>query len=138
MEVDTPKKAETQLSSFWAGGLLAVSLVIFQGFLSQKHLDMPALISVSTLALAMPILAYKILADSLRVRKYNTRVQSLPQANASIRTPSFELILFVIGVFSALVGIGAAFLRIYWIAAVIYSVCTLALLIITFFSHVRT
>jgi len=134
----TPKKAETPPSSLWAGGLLAVSLVIFQGFLSVKCLDTTALISVFTLAFAMPILAYKILIDMLRVRKYNAKAQSMQQATVSVKTPYPELFLFIIGVFSALVGIGSAFLHIHWIAAIIFSACTLALLVIALLFHLRT
>jgi hypothetical protein len=136
METEHLHTVQMPPSSLWAGGLLAFSLVIFQGFLSQQCLDLPALISVFTLALAMPILAYKILADTVRVRRYNVRTQ-IPHRTA-LRTPYPELIIFIIGVFAALVGVGAAFWHIHWASAIIFLACTGALLIGTYFFHVRT
>jgi hypothetical protein len=137
VETDIFEKAETPLSSIWAGGLIGVSLIILQGFLSLSRLDQAAFISVLTLALAIPILAYKILADTLRVRKHNTISHLSHRHTHSLKTPYPELFLFSLGILLTIIGISAAFWHIHWIPALMFSVCTLLLLVITYFLHVR-
>src|SRR5690348_11263081 len=117
MEAETKKReAETLASSIWAGGLLAISLVLLQCFLplNGSDVDQASLVSVCSLALAIPILTYKIVINTLRERKYRIKVTSLYRQN---RTPYPELFFFLIGVISVLVGITAAFFHIHWIAA---------------------
>jgi hypothetical protein len=137
VETDAFEKAETPPSSIWAGGLIGVSLIVLQGFLSLPSLDRAAFISVLTLALAIPILTYKILADTLRVRKYNNRGHPSHRHTHSLKTPYPELLLFSLGVLLAITGISAAFWHIHWIPALIFSACTLILLVVTYFLHIR-
>ena len=137
MQTNAFEKAETPLSSIWAGGLIGVSLIILQGFLSLPSLDYAAFISVLTLALAIPILAYKILADTLRVRKHNTQARSSHHSTHPFKTPYPELLLFSLGVLLAIIGISAAFWHIHWIPALIFSTSTLLLLVVTYFLHVH-
>ena len=114
-------------SSLWAGGLLTVSLIILQSFLSidKDKLDILAVFSVCLFALAIPILVYKILINILRQQRYDTRTQSVHRAVASLKTPFLELVFFILGAFSALAGIALALWRIHWIAMLIFSVSTI-------------
>jgi hypothetical protein len=122
---------EVLASNIWAGGLLAVSLVILQCFLplNRSDVDLASLVSVCSLALAIPILTYKIVINTLRERKHKVRVTSAHQHN---RTPYPELLFFIIGVLSVLIGTTAAFFHIHWIAAIIFAVCTIVGLIAYF------
>jgi hypothetical protein len=113
---------ETPTSSIWAGGLLAVSLVILQCFLplNATDLDRASYASIFALAFAIPALSYKIVMNILRERKQGAKGQ--PRRYPKV--PFLESSSFMIGVLSALVGIATAFYHIHQIAALIFSVCT--------------
>jgi hypothetical protein len=123
MSADPQTKNETPSSSIWAGGLLALSLIIFQGFLAPDItcLDIASLVSISALALAIPMLSYKIFINTLRERKRSTRVQPSSRHN---RSPHSERFFFVGGSIAALIGTAAAFYHMQPITAVIFSICT--------------
>jgi hypothetical protein len=118
--MQTPR--ETPTSSIWAGGLLAVSLVVLQCFLPLKatDLDQASLASLFALALAIPALSYKIVMNILRERKQDVRVP----LRRYPKIPFVEAFSFIIGALSAFVGIAAAFFHIHLIAGIIFSVCT--------------
>jgi hypothetical protein len=128
MSADPQTKNETPSSSIWAGGLLALSLIIFQSFLAPDItcLDIASLVSISALALAIPMLSYKIFINTLRERKRSSRVQPSNRHNKSSHSERF---FFVCGSIAALVSTAAAFYHIHWITAVIFSACTITVFI---------
>lgn len=110
-------ESESPLSTLGAGGLLAISLVILQGLLALYPLDIPASISVYTLSFSIPILACKILINTMRSR----RIKNNPQViNQSTNTPMSETFFFFIGIITTIIGIVAALWHSNCIAAVIF------------------
>jgi hypothetical protein len=87
----------THPSDLWSGALIAIGLVILQGFFSLSPLDSAALVSVVAFAAAIPILSCNILTNFLRRRQRHKRAES-----------TWEILFYVIGILAALVGIGAA------------------------------
>jgi hypothetical protein len=100
-----------EMQDVYAGGLIAISLVILQGFLGLTSLDIPALISVIAFSAALPLLSGLLVLGFIE-RRY---------AYGSPRTlvASLVRILFILGIILSFVGIGAAIWHMSWIAGVI-------------------
>ncbi len=97
-------------SSLWAGGLIGVSVLMLQSFLTVRPLDTAAFISVFAFALALPILSCNVLMNLRR--------------EVGARTPIREILLYSLGIIASLTGLAFAFLHICWIAFVVFLVST--------------
>jgi hypothetical protein len=104
-------KYALEVQDVYAGGLIAISLVILQGFIGLSSLDNAALISIIAFAAALPLLS-GILVIGIIENKY---------AYGSPRTTIASLvrILFILGIILSLVGIEAAIWHASWIAGVV-------------------
>lgn len=103
-------QSNTPQSSIWAGGLIAIGLIIFQGFLSLSPLDPAAFVSVFAFAIAIPILACNLL---LNFKRAGTK-------DATLKATNHEIIFYLVGMLAALIGIVAAFWHICKIAAILF------------------
>jgi hypothetical protein len=103
------------------GGLIAISLIILQDYVSSDKLDIPAYISMLALAISLPLLSGHILLNAIIIKhKFilaNKKYASL-------------MILYFIGSFCAVVGVAAAIWHVLWIAALIFVVITAAYFIL--------
>lgn len=100
----------THISSIYAGGLIAIGLIILQGFLSLSTLDVAAFIAVFAFAFSIPILSCNIIINFAR-------------RGTTIEPSKYEVLLFYVpGAVVSLIGIVATFWHICWVAAVIFSV----------------
>jgi TM2 domain-containing membrane protein YozV len=106
-------KYALEVQDVYAGGLIAISLVILQGFigLSPVDLDNAALISIIAFAAALPLLS-GILVIGIIENKYS---YGSPRTTIA----SLVRILFILGIVLSLVGIEAAIWHIFWIAGVV-------------------
>jgi len=103
-----------QLHDLYAGGLLVISLVILQAFLSLTPLDLTAVISVVAFSIAIPLLA-GILVVNVIENKY-------PYSSPHLWTSKLVDILIVVGILADLVGIGAAFWHTSRIAGITFTI----------------
>jgi uncharacterized membrane protein len=92
------------------GGLIGISLIILQDFISSGALDLSALISVIAFAVAVPLLAMGILIDDIT------------KPHQSINLSMDYNIVFFGGLGGAIVGAAAAFWHISWIAGIVFLV----------------
>ena len=96
------------------GGLIAISLIIVQDFISSGVFnsptkpDIPALISVLSFAVALPLLAAHVLITSEDASRHYALDESLGLKVA-----------YWLGIIGALTGIVTAFMHIYWIAGLV-------------------
>jgi hypothetical protein len=100
------------LSNFYAGGLIAVDLVILQAFLSIGALNPTQFISVTAFAIALPFLA-GILTINMIEHYYPFR----PQKSKAVH---FVQILFIAGIAADIIGVDAALWSILWIVGVAF------------------
>jgi hypothetical protein len=93
-------------------GLIAIAVVMVQGFLEASSLDAPARVSIVAFAVAIPLLAALVLVN--RQEAFRGR-----------RTTSVSVTLTrVIAQLAALVGLVAAFWDITWVAGVTFLVAS--------------
>ena len=106
-------KYALEVQDVYAGGLIAISLVILQGFigLSRVDLDNAALISIIAFSAALPLLS-GILVIGIIENKYS---YGSPRTTIA----SLVRILFILGIVLSLVGIEAAIWHTFWIAGVV-------------------
>ena len=106
-------KYALEVQDVYAGGLIAISLVILQGFigLSPADLDNAALISIIAFSAALPLLS-GILVIGIIENKYS---YGSPRTTIA----SLVRILFILGIVLSLVGIEAAIWHTFWIAGVV-------------------
>ncbi len=104
-------KYALEVQDVYAGGLIAISLVILQGFIGLASLDTAALISMIAFSAALPLLS-GLLVIGIIERRY---------AYGSPRTLVAYLvrILFILGIGLSFVGIRAAIWHSSWIAGVV-------------------
>lgn len=88
------------LHNLYAGGLIAISLVIIQDFLNANHLDTPAFLSVLALAIALPLLSGTFVLNV---------VEQKFKKGPSRTIIKIEHITFTLSVITDVFGIGAAF-----------------------------
>jgi hypothetical protein len=100
----------THPSDLWSGALIAIGLVILQGFFSLSSLDLAALVSVVAFAAAIPILSCNVLTNFLRRRQRQKYTESV-----------WEILFYTLGILAALVGIGAAFWHLSVISAYVFA-----------------
>ena len=94
------------------GGLIAIAVVMVQGFLEASSLDAPAKVSIIAFAVAIPLLAALVLVN--RQEAFRGR-----------RTTSVSVTLArVIAQLAALIGLVAAFWDITWVAGVTFLVAS--------------
>lgn len=95
------------------GGLIAIAVVMLQGFLEASSLDTPAKVGTIAFAVAIPLLAALVLVNLQEVfRGRRTRSASVTLAR-------------VIAQLAAFVGLVAAFWDITWVAGVTFLVASL-------------
>jgi hypothetical protein len=99
-------------SEVWSGGLIAIGLIILQDFLSLNQPDRAVYISIFAFAIAIPILACNLLVNF-------SRRGSIERASVP------EILFYLLGIFTALIGIAAAFWHTCWIAALVFSASSL-------------
>lgn len=104
----------THPSDIWSGALIAVGLVILQGFFSTNTLDPAATVSVFAFAVAIPILSCNLLTNVLRRRHRKKTEES-----------GWEILFYIAGVVAASVGIGAAFWHTSMMSALVFILSSL-------------
>jgi hypothetical protein len=107
-------KHAIRLHTLYAGGLIAVSLIMLQGFLGLGKLDIPAFISVLAFAAAIPLLA-GILVINVIERRY-------PYSSPGSKSVKIVENFFYLGILIDLVGIASTFWHISFIAGIIFIV----------------
>jgi amino acid transporter len=107
VEHESVLEYQKRIWNIYNAGLIAISIVVLQVFLSGGNLDGPAIISVCSLATAVPILAGCTLFVSFAAKK------------SDLNNRWFNP-LFAIGASSALIGIAAALFHVSWIACVLF------------------
>lgn len=100
------------LSNLYAGGLLVVSLIILQDFITLRTPDPASFISVLAFSVALPFLA-GVLVVNVVESKY-------PYGSSHWVIGRLVHIVFALGVLIALVGVAAAFWHVSWIAGVVF------------------
>lgn len=101
-----------ELHRLYAGGLIVISLIILQGFLNLGNLNPSALVSILAFALALPLLSATPILDVVE-----RRFRVGPRRTAITRSVH---VAFMLGVVVDLVGVGAAFWHLTWIAGVTF------------------
>ncbi len=89
------------------GGLIGISLLITQAFISLGKYDIPATISIFAFSIAIPFLACNVIA---------THVLASDNKNPETRGTDF---LFWAGIIASVIGIDATFWHVSWIAGVL-------------------
>jgi hypothetical protein len=103
-----------RLHSLYAGGLLAISLIILQDFLGLGKLDLAALVSVVAFAAAIPLLSGMLVANVVQSKyRYSPALSRAPRVVESA---------FYLGILFDCLGIGAAFWHASVIAAIVFMV----------------
>lgn len=101
-----------RLHTLYAGGLIAISLIVIQVFIGLGKLDMPALISVLAFASAIPLLSGMLVVNVVE-SKYQF---SSPHSKIAKIVESS----FYIGILINFVGIAAAFWHVWSIAGIVF------------------
>jgi hypothetical protein len=101
------KEEYTRQSSAIQAGLITMGVIIFQALIGTGATDIPALISLWSFALAMPLLAALVMLN-LRQAKYRYATY-----------PYYLTFAYVVEEFGAFVGIVGAFWHVSWIAGVL-------------------
>lgn len=109
-QVERPKESEENiaLSNIACGGLIAIGLVMLQAFIALTSLDSAEFISVLAFAIAIPLLTGRILQNFLVKLSKKDRV-ALGCSNT-----------YYLGTLAALVGIGAAFWHVSYVAGIVF------------------
>lgn len=111
-----------RVSNLVNGGLIAIGIVILQDFIALDHFDIPAFVSLLAFAFAIPLLAGHSLFRLL-----------LSQVNYYVEMIWFRILFDYtrfIGLFCGWVGVVSAFWYASWIAGLIFSVTSVAFLLI--------
>lgn len=103
-----------QPSDLWSGALIGIGIVILQGFFSSNSVDKPALVSVFAFAIAIPILSCNLLTNFIR------------RSNKKPSESIWEILFYVVGIFAALTGIGAAFWHVCRFATLVFALSSAA------------
>jgi hypothetical protein len=109
-------KYALEVQDVYAGGLIAISLVILQGFIGLTPLDTMALISMIAFSAALPLLS-GLLVIGIIERKYT-------YGSPRTLVASLVRILFILGIALSFVGIGAAIWHVSWIAGIVSTIST--------------
>lgn len=104
------KAAWVRQDNLTYGGLIAIGTVIIQPFLTVSSLDLTAMIAVISFAIALPHLAVMVLIEDWPSPEGYPSLRLLPSIAKSL------------GLTFSMIGIGAAFWHISWIAGVVVSV----------------
>ncbi|WP_069167734.1 hypothetical protein [Nocardia altamirensis] len=105
----TPAEKQTwaKQNNLMYGGLIAVGVVILQGFLTAAPLDVSGMISVVAFAIALPLLAVLIMLGELH------KADSGPGPNLTDEVAKGVALL------ASMTGVVAAFWHIDWLAGVV-------------------
>lgn len=117
---ETASSYARDLHRVYAGGLILVSFIILQDFLNLRTLDTAALISVLAFSIALPLLSATLVLDVVE-RRY-------PYAPRNTAVTWAVHAAFVLGIFAALTGLGAAF----WHPGTLTGITFLCSLFVTF------
>lgn len=127
-KADEKYKWQIQLENITSGGLIAISLVILQTFVSATSLDILLLIATCSFSIAIPILAGKLFLNFI----LSTHDYYLPSFRHGILRGSI-----VIGCLFAMIGIIATLWHISWIAALLFLASTILMYVLgaLYFPH---
>jgi len=109
------------LHDLYAGGLILISLVILQDFLNLKPLDRAAFLAILAFSIALPLLSGTLVLTV--VEKKFTKGPS----RIIIR---IEQMVFLLGIITDVIGIGAAFWHASFIAGIAFIVSVAITLIV--------
>ena len=107
-------KYAIRLHTVYAGGLIAISLIILQDFIGLGKLDPSALVSVVAFAAAIPLLSGMLVANVIQSRYLYSPTLS--------RAPRVVESSFYLGILVDLIGISAAFWHASLIAGIVFIV----------------
>ncbi len=111
-----------KLHNLYAGGLIIISLVILQDFLSANPLDRPAFLAVLAFSIALPMLSGTLVLNVVEERfKYGPAKSPIAQIVRYV---------FLASILLDLAGIAAAFWHASWITGLVFIVSQLAALTI--------
>ena len=98
------------------GGLITVSLIIMQNFLSSGILDVPMLISILSFVIGIPLLACYILFLQTQLNKGFVLISNLQKTIVYLQW---------LGVFATIVGIASTLWHVLWIAAILFLITSI-------------
>ena len=101
-----------KLHNLYAGGLIAISLIILQDFLNVRSLDTPAFIAVLLFSIALPFLSGVIVLDVVE--------QRFTLGPARALTSKVVHIAFFLSIVTDLGAIAAAIWHASWICGVVF------------------
>lgn len=110
-----------KLYNLYAGGLIIISLVILQDFLSANPLDRPAFLAVLAFSIALPLLSGTLVLNVVERYKYGPSKSLIAQIVRYV---------FLASILLDLAGIAAAFWHASWITGLVFIVSQLAALTI--------
>ncbi len=105
----------------YSTGLIAISLIILQDFISTGVSDIPIFISLIAFSIALPLLVGAVILYRVQV-EYGYHSYSVRYVIAVVTS--------VLGLFCALIGIDATFWHISWIAGIVFLVVTIVTFLI--------
>lgn len=101
------------------GGLVGISPIILQSFLSLEKLDIPQFISLLAFSIALPLLPVCLLTVSMR------NIDRGDNYPGDIKDWNWKAVLYFImfdfGLATTFIGVAAAVWHLSWIAAVVFS-----------------
>jgi hypothetical protein len=112
MKMNEPEKIKSNNIILVSTGLIAISLIILQDYISTGVSDTPVLISLIAFSIALPLLAGAIMLHKLHISdEYYTDLS--------------PTIPFWVGALCAFIGIDAALWHASWIAGVLFFVVSI-------------
>ena len=97
------------LSNLILGGLVAISLIIFQDLISSSNLDIPTRVSIIAFAIAIPMIVFSLL------------IRQVPRSETrNGKTYNSMNIVTLIGIISDIVGVTATFFHVMLAAGIVF------------------
>jgi hypothetical protein len=122
MKKQQSKEPVLRLYNLYIGGLMALILVVLQAVLGLDKPDIWVTASVSTFAIALPLLGGVLIVNLVEERYPYGRTRS-----ASARCLN---ICFILGIVTTFTGLDASFWHISWLAGVLFLVTLLVTAIV--------
>ena len=108
------ERLTVNVTSFMFGGLIFISLIILQNFISSEAHDITVLISLSCLSLALPVLAGGLVVNYVGK-------ELAPEG----KTPTWATVLIWLAMSIDIIGITAAIWHASWISAILFQATTM-------------
>ncbi len=102
------------------GGLIAITFIITQDFISASSLDLPEFVSILSFSISLPLLGMALLFYQLEIRDQGS--------NNSRIFPFVDNLCVIIGMLCTIIGVIAAFWHVTWIAGLVFLVVSLVML----------